>query len=78
MPSMMKVTTEDGLRFEGRSAKQVVKEMERAQWQQYDTKHEYMEAVAERVESMTGTRPRVSSAAHFVNDLVSIGLLIPA
>lgn len=73
----MRVKTNDGATFAGRSPKQIVGAMMREQWNAPEGKMEYMDEVATRVEQMAGADGivRRDSAEAFLSDLARLGLV---
>lgn len=71
---MLKVTATDGAVFHGATAQEVVRAMRNTQWNAPVLKRDWMEEVAERVEQMTGERPR-TRAREFLADLKRLGLV---
>ena len=68
------VTTTDQQTFTGADAQDIVSQMRDAQWNAPDKKRDYMQQTAERVEQMTGERPR-TDATGFLTDLAKAGLI---
>jgi hypothetical protein len=71
----MKIRTNDGATFEGRSAKQIVSRMRRDQWNAPELKQEYMEQVSNRVAQMYGHIVHITSAQEFLRGLEEAGLI---
>lgn len=75
---MLRYEDEAGRLLEADSYEGVVHAMRGTAWVQEDSDRAYMLAVADRVDRMYGEpRVRTDSAAHFVDDLVQIGVLKP-
>lgn len=71
---MMIIKTTGGDIFRGKDAKGVVRAMKQTQWNAPDAKRDYIKQVADRVEQMTGVRPR-RGADKFLSDLAGLGLV---
>ena len=69
------VNTEDGAVFSAVTARRVVSQMRRDNWNAPSRKLEYMQEVAERVRQMTDREVRTDTPAHFLADLQSAGAL---
>lgn len=75
---MLRYEDEAGRLIEADSYEGVVHAMRGTAWVQEGSDREYMLAVASRVGRMYGEpRVRTDSAAHFVEDLVLMGILKP-
>lgn len=54
---MIHVTTVDGRRYDANTPIGIVQQMKADDWQNHDRKHDYMKAVMDRVQQITGVMP---------------------
>jgi hypothetical protein len=72
---MLGLTTSEGLYVVAPDRKGLVRALKNEAWMWEDTKHEYMEAVAERVEGMTTIRIDTATCEDFLDGLETLGLI---
>jgi hypothetical protein len=72
----MIVTTNDGLKLECQSSRELVEKLRAQSWGgPAASKEKWMREVALRANASTGKRIRANSPSNFIQDLVNAGLL---
>jgi hypothetical protein len=71
----VRIQTNDGAVFAGRSANAIVRKMADCRWNAPEEKREWKEEVVDRVWQMTGVRVPVDNPTEFLLELSRLGLV---